>query len=82
MVARLPLLETWEDAVAEAAELIGPDHRGGRRLLETKEFFRFTREETLAMVDRWKRAPPHPVLDTTSVRLPRRMGRVIDTLSV
>ena len=54
-VARAELLETWEDAVEEAAKLIGTDHRGGRRLLETKEFFRFNREETLAMVDRWKR---------------------------
>lgn len=54
MTARLPMLEMWEQAVAEAADLIGPDHRGGRRLRETQEFFRFTREETASMVERWK----------------------------
>jgi len=54
MGARLPLLEMWERAVADAADMIGPDHRGGRRLRETQEFFRFTREETASMLDRWK----------------------------
>jgi DNA-binding transcriptional regulator GbsR (MarR family) len=54
MSARLPMLEMWEQSVAEAAELIGPDHRGGRRLRETQEFFRFTREEMAEMLDRWK----------------------------
>ncbi len=54
MLARLPMLEMWERAVAEAADLIGPDHRGGRRLRETQEYFRFTREETAAMVERWR----------------------------
>ncbi|HET7357122.1 MAG TPA: MarR family transcriptional regulator [Nocardioidaceae bacterium] len=53
-LARAELLETWEDAVEEAAKLVGTDHRGGRRLLETKEFFRFNRQETVAMIERWK----------------------------
>jgi DNA-binding transcriptional regulator GbsR (MarR family) len=54
MSARLPMLEMWADAVAEAADLIGPGHRGGRRLRETEEFFRFTREELTATLARWK----------------------------
>lgn len=54
MSARLPLLEMWEQAVAEAADLIGPEHRGGRRLRETQEFFRFTRVELAATMERWK----------------------------
>jgi DNA-binding transcriptional regulator GbsR (MarR family) len=54
MQARLPLLEMWEQAVAEAADLVGPDHRGGRRLRETMEYFRFSRVEMAAMIDRWK----------------------------
>ena len=43
-----------EQAVADAADLIGPEHRGGRRLRETQEFFRFTRLELAEMLDRWK----------------------------
>ncbi len=54
MTARLPLLRMWEEAVSEAAEMIGPDHRGGRRLRETEAYFRFTREEMESMIDRWK----------------------------
>jgi len=54
MLARVPLLEAWEQAVADAAAQIGPGHRGTRRLLETKEFFRFTREETYGLVERWR----------------------------
>ncbi len=52
--ARLPMLEVWEKSVREAAETVGADTRGGRRLLETEEFFRFTRVETEAMIRRWK----------------------------
>ena len=44
----------WEQAVAEAADLVGPEHRGGRRLRETQEFFRFSRLELAATLDRWK----------------------------
>ena len=58
-LARLEMLQTWEDAVDEAAQLIGPRHRGGRRLRETKDFVRFSRDETLAMVDRWKQHRAH-----------------------
>ncbi len=54
MVARIPALELWEKGVADAAARIGREHRGARRLRETEEFFRFTREETAAMVERWK----------------------------
>jgi DNA-binding transcriptional regulator GbsR (MarR family) len=54
MSARLPMLEVWEKAVREAAETVGTDTRGGRRLRETEEFFRFTRAETEAMIERWK----------------------------
>jgi DNA-binding transcriptional regulator GbsR (MarR family) len=54
MTARLPMLEMWERAVADAADLIGPDHRGGRRLRETQEYFRFTREETAGLIERWQ----------------------------
>ena len=54
MTARLPMLRMWEEAVAEAADLIGPDHRGGRRLRETEAYFRFSREEAETMIERWK----------------------------
>ena len=55
MAARLPMLEVWEKAVHDAADTVGLDTRGGRRLRETEEFFRFTRIETEAMIERWQR---------------------------
>ena len=54
MAARLPMLESWERAVADAVRLIGPGHRGGRRLRETQEYFRFTREDLEGSLERWK----------------------------
>jgi DNA-binding transcriptional regulator GbsR (MarR family) len=54
MSARLPMLEQWEQTMADAAELVGSEHRGGRRLRETQEFFRFTRQELAGIVERWK----------------------------
>ena len=44
-------------AVAEAADLVGPDHRGGRRLRETQEYFRFTPRGDGRMIERWQRQP-------------------------
>ena len=52
--ARLPMLWLWEQAVHDAAQLVGPDTRGGQRLEETEEFLRFVREEAGHMLDRWK----------------------------
>jgi hypothetical protein len=54
MAARLPMLEVWEKAVHDAADAVGPETRGGRRLRETEEFFRFSRVETEAMIERWR----------------------------
>lgn len=53
--ARIPLLAMWEEAAEEAARMIGPDHRGAHRLRESQEFFKFTREETTAMLERWRK---------------------------
>jgi DNA-binding transcriptional regulator GbsR (MarR family) len=54
MAARLPMLESWERAAADAARIIGPGHRGERRLRETQEYFRFTREDLEGSLERWK----------------------------
>jgi hypothetical protein len=54
MSARLPMLEVWEQAVHDAADAVGPETPGGRRLRETEEFFRFSRVETEAMIERWR----------------------------
>ncbi len=53
--ARLPILEQWEETFEAALEEIGTQGRGGRRLLETKEFYAFMRADTVDMLDRWKR---------------------------
>ena len=53
-LARIPMLELWEDAAARAAAELGEERRGAKRLLETKEFFLFTRVETEAMIKRWQ----------------------------
>ena len=54
MAARLPILEEWQAAMRDAAETVGPDTRGGRRLLESEDFFGFMHEETAATLQRWQ----------------------------
>jgi DNA-binding transcriptional regulator GbsR (MarR family) len=59
MSARLPVLDHWVLAIDEAIDLIGVDHPGGRRLVETREFFRFMRRETEQMMQRWREQREH-----------------------
>lgn len=51
---RLPLLKRNEDFLAEGIKLLSPDRPGGRRIRETLEFYRFTRTEIPAMLERWR----------------------------
>jgi hypothetical protein len=53
MLARVPLLEQWKASLDGAIALVGEDRRGGRRLVETREFFVFVHDELIAMMDRW-----------------------------
>jgi DNA-binding transcriptional ArsR family regulator len=53
MLARMSLLKQWQDSLDSAIALIGDDGRGGRRLVETKEFLGFMHDEIIAMLDRW-----------------------------
>lgn len=52
-VSRLGMLERWEQAMAEGAELLG-DRPAGRRMRESQEFFAFVGEELPAMLRRWR----------------------------
>jgi DNA-binding transcriptional ArsR family regulator len=52
--ARVPMLELWERGAREAAEMVGPETRGGRRLTETEAFCRFWREDTVHQLARWR----------------------------
>lgn len=53
LAARVPMLEHFVLAVDDAIAMIGTDHPGGRRLLETREFFAFVQRDMLEMLDRW-----------------------------
>jgi DNA-binding transcriptional regulator GbsR (MarR family) len=52
--SRLPMLEAWERSMRDAAETVGQDTRGGKRLAESEEFFRFLRLEMADLLQRWK----------------------------
>ena len=67
ILARVPLLETFEHSMDDAIRLIGADHPGGRRLVESREFFAFMRRELPELMQRWAehrtallREPPRP----------------------
>lgn len=52
--ARLPMLEQWEATLQAAIADIGAQSRGGRRLLETKEFYAFMRADAEDLLERWR----------------------------
>jgi DNA-binding transcriptional regulator GbsR (MarR family) len=54
MDARVHLMDHWGTTISEAIAAIGPETPGGKRLEETKEFFEFMLEESVAMMKKWK----------------------------
>ncbi|MGH3735257.1 MAG: GbsR/MarR family transcriptional regulator [Micromonosporaceae bacterium] len=50
---RIPVLEVYEQAAAEADEVLPAGSLGARRMRETREFFAFLRREQPKMMDRW-----------------------------
>jgi DNA-binding transcriptional regulator GbsR (MarR family) len=54
LTARMAMVRRWEQAMADAVDLIGADRPAGRRLQETREFFAFLQEELPEMLRRWE----------------------------
>lgn len=50
---QMPLVDLFEQAAAEGAELLAPDSLGARRMRETQEFYAFYREMLCELLDRW-----------------------------
>ena len=53
MNARIPMLEHYESAINATVTQVGAETRGGQRLAETAEFFKFIREEMTDAMARW-----------------------------
>jgi DNA-binding transcriptional regulator GbsR (MarR family) len=51
--ARKPMIDNFIAAVDDAIALVGPDTPGGKRLVETADFLRFTRAELEDLPRRW-----------------------------
>jgi len=51
--ARKPMIDNFIAAVDDAIALVGPDTPGGRRLVETADFLRFTRADLEDLPRRW-----------------------------
>jgi DNA-binding transcriptional regulator GbsR (MarR family) len=52
---RIDQLRRWEEGLAEGVAVVGPDSPAGRRLEESRSFFRFMQDELPAMIERWRR---------------------------
>ncbi|SDF31879.1 DNA-binding transcriptional regulator GbsR, MarR family [Lentzea fradiae] len=53
-IRRDQMLVVIDEVLTEGIETLGPDSEAGKRLDETREFFRFMHHEILAMIDRWR----------------------------
>jgi DNA-binding transcriptional regulator GbsR (MarR family) len=47
-------LHRWEEGLAEGIDLVGADSPAGRRLAESRDFFRFLQDELPMMLQRWR----------------------------
>lgn len=47
-------LHRWEEGLDEGIGLVGPDSPAGRRLAESRDFFRFLQDELPRMLQRWR----------------------------
>ncbi|NED95825.1 MarR family transcriptional regulator [Phytoactinopolyspora alkaliphila] len=54
MLQRRPVLDRYEEVMAEGVAQLGRDRRGGRRVEETLEFYRFMNEDLLLLIERWR----------------------------
>ncbi|HST86540.1 MAG TPA: MarR family transcriptional regulator [Kineosporiaceae bacterium] len=50
---RMALLDKWDAALGEAADLLGPGRPGTARLRESQEFFAFLRADMPVFMERW-----------------------------
>jgi predicted transcriptional regulator len=53
---RSGIMRRMEQAMAEGAELLGPDRPAGRRLDESRAFFAFLQQEMRSVMERWAEA--------------------------
>lgn len=51
---RLDQLITWHSSLEEAAQILGPRTRGGRRMQQAARFLAFSRERTLTTIQEWQ----------------------------
>jgi len=51
---RIDQLLTWHSSLEEAARILGPRTRGGRRMHQAAQFLAFSRERTLTWVQEWQ----------------------------
>jgi DNA-binding transcriptional regulator GbsR (MarR family) len=54
MAGQTALFDRFKIGIDEAIELVGTEGRGGRRLVETREFFSFMQRENEQMMERWR----------------------------
>ncbi|KGN35554.1 GbsR/MarR family transcriptional regulator [Knoellia subterranea] len=52
--ARIPILDHYVASLDEAVALLDSDSRGRARLVETRDFFAFTRREMADLTERWE----------------------------
>jgi hypothetical protein len=52
---RMALLDSWDSALGEAADLLGPGRPGTERLRESQEFFAFIKADLPELLDRWRK---------------------------
>lgn len=72
---RMPIVRRYLDVLEEGVRLVGPETRGGRRLLETQAYLAFFADEVERFSAAWRRRKPELIADATrkaGAGVPRR----------
>ena len=64
---RLPILNRYQEVVATGVDLLGPDTRGGRRLLQTQAYFEFMAAKMPGVIEEWH-ASKDALVDELAIR--------------
>lgn len=62
---RMPILDRYREVVTEGIELLGPETRGGKRLIQTQAYFEFMGAELLKISEEWHRRKDELVAEAT-----------------
>ena len=72
---RLPILDRYLEVLEDGVRLLGPETRGGKRVLETQAYLRFFASEAQRFGEEWRRRKPELMAEARRRAAAKRQPR-------